>query len=185
MSEFGGPAYRALKRRRSHSRVTDEAPSHEELAEYIGAMTSVADHSRLRPWRVIELRGKARKKLAKGLAKASGEDRGKQIAKMTRAPLILVFVVSPRESRKVPLWEQESVANGVAHFLGLLLHESGWGSIWKSGTHTRSKAVRKALGVKKPEYLLGWMHVGGIPERDRTEKPRKPLDVSKHLSAPK
>ena len=186
MSEFGGPAYRALQRRRSHSSVTDEAPSRAELEEYVAAMASVSDHSRLRPWRIIELRGKARGKLAKGLAKASGEDRAKLTAKMKRAPLILVIVVSPRESHKVPLWEQEAVASGVAHFLGLLLHESGWGSIWKSGTHTRSKAVRKALGVKKPEYLLGWLHVGGITDRDRDRgaKPRKPLDVSRHLSGP-
>ncbi|KTR85485.1 nitroreductase family protein [Leucobacter chromiiresistens] len=184
MSEFGGPAYRALRRRRSHSKVTEEAPSREELEAYVAAMASVSDHSRMRPWRIIELRGKDRKKLAKGIAKASGEDRGKHVAKMTRAPLVLVIVVSPGDTRKVPLWEQEAVASGVAHLLGLLLHESGWGSIWKSGTHTRSKAVRKALGVRKPEYLLGWLHVGGIPERDRAEKPRKPLDLARHLSGP-
>jgi hypothetical protein len=36
--------------------------------------------------------------------------------------------------------------------------------------------------VKKPEYLLGWLYVGGIPDRDRKAKPRKPLDLSRHLT---
>ncbi|MFT4232121.1 MAG: nitroreductase family protein [Leucobacter sp.] len=181
-SGSAGSALAALQARRSHSKVTDEAPSHAELVRLIEAMSSVADHSRLRPWRIIELRGKARRKLGRGLAKASGGDRGKYIAKAERAPLILVVVVCPRPSRKVPLWEQEAVASGVAHLLGLLLHEAGWGSIWKTGSEARSKAVRKALGVEKPEYLLGWLYVGGIPQRDRRPKPRKPLDVDRHLT---
>ncbi|WP_449282189.1 nitroreductase family protein [Leucobacter sp.] len=176
------PALEALQRRRSHSKHTDEAPSHAELEQLVAAMASVSDHSRLRPWRIIELRGGARAKLGRGLAKASGGDRDKYVAKAMRSPLILVVVVSPRKSGKVPVWEQEAVASGVAHLLGLLLHEAGWGSIWKTGSHTRSKELRKALGVQKPEYLLGWLYVGGIPDRDRKAKPRKPLDLSRHLT---
>lgn len=175
------PVLEALQRRRSHSKHTDDAPSHAELEHLLSAMSSVADHSRLRPWRVIELRGDSRAKLGKGLAKASGGDRGKYVAKAMRSPLILVIVVSPSKS-KVPVWEQEAVASGVAHLLGLLLHEAGWGSIWKTGSHARSKALRKALDVKKSEYLLGWLYVGGIPDRDRKAKPRKPLDLSRHLT---
>lgn len=145
-------------------------------------MSSIADHSGLRPWRIIELRGEARKRLGRGLARAAGSDPEKYISKAMRAPLVLAIVVSPRKTEKVPLWEQEAVASGVAHTLGLLLHERGWGSIWKTGHLTRSKAVRKAHGIKKPEYLLGWLYVGGIPARDKKEKPRKPLDVAKHLT---
>ncbi|WP_245907500.1 nitroreductase family protein [Leucobacter massiliensis] len=178
-----GPAFEALRLRRSHSKHTDEAPSRAELEELLSAMSSVADHSSLRPWRIIELRGEARARLGEGLAKAAGGDREKYVAKAKRSPLVLVIVVSPRASGKVPLWEQEAVASGVAHYLGLLLHEAGWGSIWKSGSAARDRAVRKALGVKKPEYLLGWLYVGGIPERDRKPKPRKPLDASRHLTA--
>lgn len=178
------PALEALLRRRSHSKHTDDAPTHAELEQLVAAMASVADHSRLRPWRIIELRGTARARLGEGIAAASGGDRDKQVAKAMRSPLVLVIVVSPRTSGKVPLWEQEAVASGVAHFLGLLLHEAGWGSIWKTGSHTRSKALRKALGVRKPEYLLGWLYVGGIPDRDRDRrpKPRRPLDLSRHLT---
>lgn len=183
MTNPAATAFDALVARRSHSRVTDEAPMQEELERLLGAMTSIADHSRLRPWRVIALRGDARHRLARGLAKATGSDLKKTIGKATRAPLVLAIVVSPRSSSKVPLWEQESVANGVAHALELLLHEAGWGCFWRTGRETRHKALRKAHELKKSEYLLGWIHVGGIPDRDRTSKPRKPLDMERHLTS--
>ncbi|EYT55844.1 nitroreductase [Leucobacter sp. UCD-THU] len=171
----------AVRNRRSYSKVTDDAPSQAELEELVSAMSSIADHSGLRPWRIIALRGDARKKLGKALAKAEGGDREKYVAKAQRAPLLLAVVVSPRKD-KIPLWEQEAVASGVAHTLGLLLHEAGWGTMWRTGSLTRAKAVRKALGVEKPEYLLGWIYVGGVPEKERRVKPRKPLDLSQHLS---
>jgi nitroreductase len=175
------PALAALRARRSFSRVTDRAPSRAELEEIVAAMASVQDHSRLRPWRLIELRGDDRRRLGKALAKAGGGSKKSGIGKAERAPLVLAVVVSPRKSKKVPRWEQEAVAAGVAHFLGLLLHEAGWGSIWRTGSATRAKAVHRAHGLDRHEYLLGWLYVGGIPQRDRKPKPRKPLDLSRHL----
>lgn len=176
------PAREALLRRRSHSKVTDEAPSHAALVDLVDAMSSVADHSALRPWRIIEIRGEAREILGKALAKANRTDENSGIEKALRAPLILAIVVSPHKSPKVPYWEQESVASGVAHYLGLLLHEAGWGTMWRTGPAARHKAIRKAHHLEKGEQLLGWIYVGGIPERDRKAKPRKPLDIGRHLS---
>jgi len=177
------PVLRAIRARRSHSKVTDEAPSHEDLVELLEAMVSISDHSSMRPWRVIEIRGEARETLGKALAKANGTKREKGIAKATRAPLVLAVVVSPRRSKKVPYWEQEAVATGVAHLLSLLLHEAGWGTMWRTGHAARSKKIRKAHGLKPGEQIVGWLYVGGIRERDQKPKPRKPLDVERHLSA--
>lgn len=145
-------------------------------------MSSIADHSGLRPWRVIELRGDARLRLGESLAVAAGGKREKYLAKATRAPLVLAIVVSPRLKHKVPVWEQEAVASGVAHTLGLLLHEAGWGSMWRTGELTRSDPVHAAHELDEHEYLLGWLYIGGIPDRDKKHKPRKPLDVGRHLS---
>ncbi len=183
------PVRAAFAQRRSHSRVTDAAPDSAELAELLGALVSVADHSGLRPWRVIELRGDARLRLGDALGDAAGGKREKYRAKATRAPLVIALVVSPRRSGKVPLWEQEAVANGVAHGLGLLLWEAGWGTFWRSGEHTRSAPVHEAHGLAAEEYLLGWLYVGGVPDRSRPDrpakpqKPRKPLELARHLSA--
>ncbi len=152
----------AVAGRTSWSKVTDEAPSHEELLRLIAAAGRVADHSSLRPWRLIELRGDDRLVLGKAIAKAQ-RDR-KPSTKPMRAPLLIAVVASYRKSGKVPRWEQEAVASGVAHMLSLLLDEAGWGVIWRTGGYTRSKAVAKAHGLKKNEELLGWLYVGGKPE---------------------
>ena len=177
------PVFDAMTRRALHSKVTDQAPSHEELGELVSVLTSVPDHSRLRPWRIIELRGKDRQTLGKALAKANKTPNEKGISKATRAPLVLAVVVSPKHSKKVPYWEQETVAAGVAHFLSLLLAEAGWGTMWRTGHATRSKPVRKAMKLAKDEQLLGWIYVGGVPEHKRKHKPRKPLDLDQHLTS--
>jgi hypothetical protein len=97
-----------------------------------------------------------------------------------RAPLLLAVVASYRKS-KVPRWEQEAVASGVAHVLSLLLDDAGWGVFWRTGDYTRSKAVAKAHGLEKNEELLGWLYVGGKPPVKR-EARRKVVDATRHLS---
>lgn len=165
--------------RRSWSKVTDEAPTHDELLRFVAAAGRVADHSSLRPWRLIELRGDDRERLGRAINKADGE-KGSS-SKPLRAPLLIAVVASYRKSHKVPRWEQEAVASGVAHLLSLLLDEAGWGVIWRTGHYTRSKAVAKLHGLKKNEELLGWLYVGGKPKNSRPER-RKAVDAREFLS---
>ncbi|RLK47399.1 nitroreductase family protein [Microbacterium telephonicum] len=173
-----GGVLEAVRTRRSWSKVTDEAPTHAELAEFVSAAGRVADHSALRPWRLIELRGADRERLAVAIAKAEGDK--KPSSKPLRAPLLIAVVASYRKS-KVPRWEQEAVASGVAHMLSLLLDDAGWGVFWRTGSATRAKAVAKAHGLTKDEELLGWLYVGGKPVRTKASR-RKSVDASKHLS---
>jgi nitroreductase len=169
----------AVASRRSWSSVTDDAPTHEELARMVAAAGRVADHSSLRPWRLIEMRGDARRRLGKAIAKAS-KDR-KPSDKPLRAPLLIAVVVTEQKSHKVPRWEQEAVASGVAHTLSLLLDAAGWGVFWRTGWYTRSKPMRKAHGLAKNEELLGWLYVGGIPERKRPGS-RRPVDPERFIT---
>jgi hypothetical protein len=81
--------------------------------------------------------------------------------------LLIAVVASRRKSEKVPGWEQDAVASGVAHMLSLLLDEAGWGVMWRTGHYTRTKTVAKVHGLRKRERLLGWLYVGGKPERAR------------------
>lgn len=169
----------AVRARRSWSKVTDEAPSRDELLELVAAAGRVADHSSLQPWRLIELRGSDREVLGAAIAKAEG-DRSPS-SKPLRAPLLIAVVASFRKSEKVPKWEQEAVASGVAHILSLLLDEAGWGVLWRTGRYTRSKAVAKAHGLKKNEVLLGWLYVGRKPA-GREPGRRKPVDATALLT---
>lgn len=168
-------ALEAMRSRQSLSKVTELAPTREELLHYVAAAGRVADHSSLRPWRLIELRGSDREVLAAAIAKAEGDK--SPSSKPLRAPLLIAVVVSYRKS-KVPRWEQEAVASGVAHSLSLLLDEAGWGVFWRTGGYTRTKAVAKAHGLSKDEELLGWLYVGGKPA-GRGPGRRKPVDARK------
>lgn len=169
----------AVRARRSWSKVTDEAPTHDELLDLVSAAGRVADHSGLRPWRLIELRGDDRETLGRAINKAEGEKGAS--SKPRRAPLLIAVVASYRKSDKVPRWEQEAVASGVAHVLSLLLDEAGYGVLWRTGHYTRAKAVAKAHGLKKNEELLGWLYVGKKPERTRGGF-RRGVDASRFVS---
>ncbi|MDM4763748.1 nitroreductase family protein [Galbitalea sp. SE-J8] len=169
-------ALEAALRRRSQSKVTDAAPDHAELARYVAAAASVADHSGLRPWRLIELRGDARRRLGDAFVAASGLEgphAEKLAAKPLRASLLVAVVATIQPSFKVPDWEQEAVASGVAHLLSLVLDEAGWGVMWRTGGHTRAPEVAVMHGLRENERLLGWLYVGGVPERERSDRVRR------------
>lgn len=172
-------ALEAMRARRSWSKVTDAAPRKAELLTLVSAAARVADHSSLRPWRLIELRGDDRRTLGAAIAAAEGDQ--KPSTKPLRAPLVIAVVASYRPSGKVPRWEQEAVASGVAHVLSLLLDEAGWGVFWRTGGYTRSAPVAAAHGLGPDEDLLGWLYVGGKPERSRPER-RKTVDARPFVS---
>ena len=179
-----GPIAEGMRRRRSHPAVTDDAPTKRQLLPLIEAAASVADHGSLRPWRLIALRGDARRRLGSAIVEATGVDGGaaeKMAAKPLRAPLLLALVVSPRPSHKVPGWEQEAVAAGVAHALSLVLDEAGWGVMWRTGPSTRSGAVHRMHELAPDEYLLGWLYVGGT-KKSKTSR-RKPVKAKDLLSS--
>ncbi len=165
-----------MRARRSFPRVTEVAPTHEELVPLVEAAAGVADHGSLRPWRLIEVRGDARVRLGRAFEKEGGS-----ADKPLRASLLIAVVAVHRPSGKVPEWEQDAVASGVAHVLSLLLHEAGWGVLWRTGELTRTKKVAKVHGLAKNEKLMGWLYVGGIPERTKAERKDR-LDLEKHLT---
>lgn len=178
-----GPIAEGMRRRRSQPSVTDDAPTKRELLPLLEAAASVADHSSLRPWRVIALRGDARRRLGAAIAEATGLEGGaaaKLAEKPLRAPLLLAVVVSPKRSHKVPDWEQEAVAAGVAHALSLVLDEAGWGVMWRTGLYTRSGPVHRMHGLGPDERLLGWLYVGGKPKKQKSGR-RKSVTAKDYL----
>ncbi|MEF2976756.1 nitroreductase family protein [Subtercola sp. YIM 133946] len=175
-------AYDSLLRRRSLSKVGANAPSQTELLRLLDAAATVADHSSLRPWRLITLRGDKRDLLGHAFAEADGGNALKYVSRARRAPLLIAIVAVHRPSGKVAYWEQEAVAAGVAHNLSLLLDEAGWGVIWRTGHLTRSEPVRRMHGLAGNEQLLGWLYVGDAPPgRELRRKRPNPADFLSEL----
>lgn len=164
------PVLYALSTRRSISKVDPETPSDADLLEIIRAISSVADHKGLRPWRFLILRGDDRHRLGAALDEAAGVDRkpGEVNGKPLRAELLLALVASPVKHDKVPEWEQHATAAGAGHLLELALWQAGWGVMWRSGTLTNTQPVRDLHRLKDTELLMGWFYIGAVPERYRT-----------------
>ena len=158
----------AMLNRHSWSKVTDEAPTHDELVELVAAAGRVADHAGLAPWRLIELRGDDRVRLGEAIGRATDDAPSH---KPLRAPLLIAMVSSPQPHPKVPEWEQDAVAAGVGHALSLLLDEAGYGVIWRTGGFVRAPEIAAAHGLAEGEKLLGWLYVGGKPDRSSSRRP--------------
>ena len=186
MKFFSDPVLEAMATRRSVSKVGPQTPSDEELAQLLTAVTPVADHKALRPWRLITLRGDDRLRLAQALDAAEGVERGpgEVNPKPFRAELLVAVVASPREHPKVPEWEQHATAAGAAHLLELALWQTGWGVMWRTGLLANSPEVRAAHGLAETELLMGWLYVGSIDEslrRRMAQSNRPALDPHQFL----
>jgi nitroreductase len=178
-------ALEAVLRRRSHPKVTSDAPTDDELLPLVKAAATIADHASLRPWRLISLRGDARERLGAAMVQASGlhaEDAERLAAKPLRAPLLLAVVGIHQPSFKVHEWEQEAATSGIAHVLSLLLDEAGWAVMWRSGNFTRSAPVHELHGLADNEQLFGWLYIGGRPDGAR-EGSKVEIDPREFLTA--
>lgn len=178
---FDDPTLEAMAQRRSLAKVGPGAPDDAELARLLAAVTPVADHKALRPWRLLTLRGDDRLRLGEALDAAAGTERepGEVNPKPLRADLLIAVVASPRPHPTVPEWEQHATAAGAGHLLSLALWRAGWGVMWRSGLLANSGPVRSLHGLAEEELLMGWLYVGSVDEelRERiTRSPRRPLD---------
>lgn len=187
MKYFSDPVLEAMASRRSLSKVGPETPGDDELARLLAAVTPVADHKALRPWRLITLRGDDRRKLGEALDAAAGTVRepGEVNTKPFRAELLIAVVAGPRPHPKVPEWEQHATAAGAGHLLGLALWQSGWGVMWRTGVYANAPEVRAVHGLADTEHLMGWLYVGNIDEslRARLQRKKRPvLDPHQFLS---
>lgn len=174
---FDDPVLAAMAARRSISKVGPQTPNDDELLTLLDAVTPVADHKALRPWRLLTIRGDDRLRLGAALDAAAGREPGdKPNPKPLRAELLIAVIASPTEHPKVPEWEQHATAAGAAHLLELALWQAGWGVMWRTGLDANAPSVRALHGLRENELLMGWLYVGDIDPafRKRLETSRRP-----------
>ncbi len=178
-------AMKLLLNRRSVSKLDEPAPSAEVIDRVMEAALRSPDHGALRPWKVLSIEGKARKKFGEVLAEAyrrqkpdAGEDDLESAAKKAmRAPLILIVAAELKPSSKIPEIEQVLSAGAVAQTLLIALQAEGFGAVWKTGAPAYDPYVKERLGMKSSDHIVAILYVGTPKEEPAEQKRPNVKDV--------
>jgi nitroreductase len=164
-------AIEALTTRASPRELVEPAPDARTLDRILRAGMRAPDHGRLRPWRFIIVAGAARtafgdvlsaalQRREPGVAEAAlAKERGKPL----RAPLIIVVAARLREHRGVPAVEQIIAAGAAAQNILVAAHALGFGGFWRTGAAAYDNAVKRALGLRADDAIVGFLYLGTPP----------------------
>jgi nitroreductase len=161
-------AIEALTTRASPPGLVEPAPDAQTLERMLRAGLRAPDHGRLRPWQFIIVAGAARAALGDVLAAALqrrepgvaevtlAKERGKPL----RAPLIIVVAAKLREHRGVPAIEQIVAAGAAAQNILVAAQALGFGGFWRTGAPAYDDSVKRALGLRADDAIVGFLYVG-------------------------
>jgi len=161
--------FAAIQTRTSAGRLTEPGPSAEELDRVLAAAAHAPDHGRLKPWRLIVLKGAVREAFTAAAAEAkrarlpdmTREQLAAERDKLDRSPVIVVVGCAvQREQTKVPEIEQVVAAGAAAQNLFLAAHDLGYGVMWKTGPAAYDPAVKATVDLRPDDHIVGIMHLG-------------------------
>jgi len=177
-----------LARRRSSKlmNLAEPAPSGVEIDALIALASRVPDHGKLGPWRFVVIAGDARARAGETLADVIRNDDGVDETRLEfvrntflRAPACVMVVSAPKESPKVPEWEQQLSSGAACFALLLSAHALGYAGCWLTEWHAFDVRAAKALGVDDGERIAGFVYLG-TPSQAATERVR--ADVTSRVS---
>lgn len=154
-----------LLNRSSMPRLTEPAPSADDLALFEAAALRAPDHMSLVPYQVLVFSGEKRLDLGDLYrAAAEYEELGEQtIARASalplRAPLVLLVATKYQDHDKVPKHEQYASAACAAHAIVQMAFTLGYGAIWRTGPYAESQFLKEQLGLAE-EDILGFIYIG-------------------------
>ena len=156
-------------------------PNDEEIETMIRVAAHVPDHGRLAPWRFIVYRGDARQRVGELLADLAEQREGpltevrrnQELARFSRAPLVIGVVFTPKAHPKIPEWEMLLSAGAAAMSLVLAATGLGYGANWITNWYSDTEEGRRVLGLAPDERVVGFVHIGTfdgvVADRPRPE----------------
>ena len=164
--------------------LQEPAPSDAEIETMLTIASRVPDHGRLEPWRFILYRGDARMRIGEMLAELAERREGpltegrrqQELARFSRAPLVIGVVSVPRETVKIPDWEMFLSGGAAAMNLMIAANALGYGTNMITNWYSDTEEGRRILGLAPQERVIGFVHVGTLAG-EAPERPRP--DVSK------
>lgn len=168
-----------LTTRRSAHTLNEPGPSAAQLDAMLAAAARVPDHGKLRSWRFLVVRGKARDALGAVWADSLRRRQpglmddiyAREAQKALRAPLLIVVAckADPKHA-KIPEIEQVLSAGSACYALTLAAQAQGFGAMWKTGAAAYDSSVKQALGLAPTDHIIGFVHIGTDPETADTVK---------------
>ena len=150
------------------------APTARELEAAFAAALSAPDHGALKPWRFLVVQGEGQAALGQlyveGLLAqkpdASPEALETQRGKALRGPMVIVVAAVVTPHPKVPAIEQIVAGACAAQALLTAFHAQGYGAVLVTGPRAYDTVVKRGLGLKDEDAIIGFVHVGtASPER--------------------
>lgn len=164
--------------------MSEPGPSTEEIGVILQTGVRVPDHGKLAPWRFVVFTGNARKEFGERVLREAYllEDKNAAPAKLDleaekflRAPCVIAVISAPKDSPKVPEWEQRLSAGAVAYNLCLAANAHGYGTNWLSEWPCFNAQVAQALGVSGTEKIAGFIYIG-TATGEAEERPRPKMN---------
>lgn len=159
--------------------LNEPGPSENEIEQMLTIAARVPDHGRLTPWRFILYRGEARNEVGRHLADLAERREGplapakreQELARFSRAPLVIGVVSVPRDNPKIPKWEMLLSGAAAAMNLVLAANAMGYGTNWITNWYSDIEEGRRLLGLAEQERVVGFVHIGTFDGEGR-ERPR-------------
>jgi nitroreductase len=163
--------------------LKEPAPDDSEIKTILTAATRVPDHGRLAPWRFVLYRGAAREKIGEELLELAEKREGplpegrrnQELARFSRAPLVIGVISSPKDNPKIPEWEMFLSGGLAAMNLMIAANALGYATNMITNWYSDTEEGRALLGLAPHERVVGFVHIG-THEGTIVERPRP--DVS-------
>ena len=158
----------ALLQRRSGRSLGEPAPDDAALQLILESATRAPDHGRLRPWRFLVIRAKARERFGELLAQhlkrsrpdAKPEALERERRKALRAPVVIVVAAAVQAHGKIPAIEQILSAGAAMQNMLLACTALGFSAVWKTGGAAYDAQVKVDFGLQPEDAIVGFLYVG-------------------------
>lgn len=160
--------------------LVEPGPSPAELQRILTIAARTPDHGKLTPWRFVHVPAERRGAFADLLFAAYRAETGEPteataeaISRLAfQAPELIVALYSPKESAKIPDWEQMLSCGAAVMNLEHGAHALGYAAGWITGWAAYSPHVLAAFGTGT-ERIAGLIYLGtpgmALEERVRPE----------------
>lgn len=174
--------YLAVRRSTPAFQMCEPGPDKAEIEAILRLGSRVPDHGKLAPWRFVVYRGAERVSIGEALLQMAlqakpdlSEEMIKvELARFTRAPVVIAVVSTAGPHFKVPEWEQIMSAGALCLNLSMAANAHGYAANWLTEWFAYDERAHPLLGIRPGEKVAGFIHIGSTTFPN-TERPRPEL----------